>query len=153
MIKGISIVISIQFLISCHKLCNEPNHNFSVTESFYPETDSISIGDTLFLMCIIPKMEEDTETKMIVNFSNLGNLGDDLIISDISKFNMQRNAGDSFSYINVEGAIHSDQYDAKQLSFSETDSTYRLKVGLVALKAGLYIFTVPDALIYIGMDI
>lgn len=130
----------------CHKPCNEPDYNFLVTESFFHERDSVKVGDTLFLTCIISKAETDINTKMIIDFSNLGNLGANLVISDISKFKMQRDAADSFSYINVEGKIYFDQYGAKQLNFKETDSTYSLKVGLVALKKGLYIFTVPDAL-------
>jgi hypothetical protein len=143
-------IIVIIFLIvsadsGCGKPCHEPDYNFLISDSFLPEKDSINVGDTLFLICVVPKMETDTNTKMIINFSNLGNLGDNLVISDISKFKMQRNAADSFSYFNVYGKIYSDQYGAKQLSFEETDSTYSLKVGLIALKAGLYIFTLPDA--------
>ena len=130
---------------SCVKPCHEPDYNFSITDSFFPEKDSINVGDTLFLICVIPKMETDTSTKIIINFSNLGNLGNDLVISDISKFNVQRNAADSFSYFDVHGKIYSDQYNAKQLSWEETDSTYSLKVGLIALRPGLYILTLPDA--------
>ena len=144
--KFILIIALVHFFAGCYKPCNEPDYHFSVTESFSPEKDSINVGDTFFLMCIIPKMQMDISTKMVIDFSNLGNLGDNLVISDISKFNMQRDAADSFSYINIEGKIYSDQHGAKQLNFKETDSTYRLKVGLVALKKGLYIFEVPDAL-------
>lgn len=41
----------------CHKPCNDPDYNFSVTESFSPKRDSINIVDTLFLMCIVPKLK------------------------------------------------------------------------------------------------
>ncbi len=145
MLKVILLFCFIPYLIGCHKPCNEPDYHFSVTESFSPEKDSIKVGDTFFLMCIIHKMQMDISTKMVIDFSNLVSFGDHLVISDISKFNIQRDAADSFSYFNIEGKIYSDQYGAKQLSFTENDSTYRLKVGLVALKAGSYIFTVPDA--------
>lgn len=90
-------------------------------------------------------METDINTLTAIDFSNLSNLSNHLIISDIFKFKMERDATDCFSYFNVHGKIYSDQYGAKQLSFEENDSTYSLKVGLVALKAGLYIFTLPDA--------
>ncbi len=137
----ISIIL---FFNACHRPCNEPDYNFSVTESFFPEQDSINVGDTLFLTSIIPKAETDINTRMIIDFSSLGNLGDNLVISDISKFNTQRDAADSFSYFNVHGKIYSSQYGAKQLTFEETDSAHFLKVGLIALKKGLYILTVPD---------
>lgn len=128
----------------CQKPCNEPDYNFTVFESFSPEKESMNIGDTLYLDCKIPKMEKDNNTGQVINFSNLANLGDNLIISDISKFDAKREAADSFSYVNIYGKIYSDNNGAKQFQFMETDSTYRLKVGLILLKAGSYIFTIPD---------
>lgn len=141
------ILLCIIVVISgCHKPCNEPDYDFSVFESFSPERDSMNIGDTLYLNCEIPKMEKDNNTGQVINFSNLGNLGDNLVISDISKFHdAKREAADSFSYINIYGKIYSDNNGAKQLQFIETDSSYRLKVGFILLKAGSYVFTIPDA--------
>jgi hypothetical protein len=134
------------FIGGCTKPCHEPDHNFSVFESFTPEKDSMQIGDTLYLNWEILKMQMDKNTGTLINFSNLGNLGDHLIISDINKFyDVKRDAADSFSFINIYGKIYSDDYGAKQLQFMETDSSYRLKVGLILLKAGLYVFTIPDA--------
>lgn len=52
---------------------------------------------------------------MIIDFSNLGNLSDNLVISDISKFKLERDTTDSFSYFNVHGEIYSNQFGAKQL--------------------------------------
>ena len=142
-----SILLCIIVVISgCDKPCNEPDYDFSVFESFSPERDSMNIGDTLYLNCEIPKMEKDNNTGQVINFSNLGNLSDHLLITDISKFFApKREAADSFSYINIYGKIYSDNNGAKQLQFMETDSSYRLKLGLILLKAGLYVFTIPDA--------
>ncbi len=78
--KFILIIALVHFFAGCHKPCNEPDYNFSVTESFFPERDSINVGDTLFLKCIIPKAETDINTKMTIDFSNLGNLGHNLVI-------------------------------------------------------------------------
>jgi hypothetical protein len=98
-----------------------------------------------YFECIIPKKEKDTKTGKVIDFSNLENLGNNLVISDISKFDKQRNAEDSFLYFNVHGKIYSDQHGIKQLNFEETDTAYLLKVGLIAQKVGQYIFTLPDA--------
>ena len=131
-------------MFSCVKPCLEADHDFSVSESFLPEKDSIRIGDSLFITCIIPKIEKDRYTQVIINFSGANNIGDHLVISDISKFNTQRDASDSFSYFKIQGNIYSDQYGVKQLSFAEIDTAYQLQVGLIAQKRGLYIFTIPD---------
>ena len=52
----------------CLKPCNEPDYYFTVFESFFPERDSMNIGDTLYLDCKIPKMEKDNNTGHIINF-------------------------------------------------------------------------------------
>lgn len=134
------------YIGGCTKPCHEPDYDFSVYESFSPEKDSMNVGDTLYLNWEILKMQKDKNTGTLINFSNLGNLGDNLVISDITKFHdAKREAADSFSYINIYGKIYSDNYGAKQFQFMETDSSYLLKVGLIPLKAGLYVFTIPDA--------
>jgi hypothetical protein len=130
----------------CNKPCSEPDYNFSVNESFSPEKDTMSVGDTLYLNWQIPKKETDVNTGNEINFSNLGNLGDHLILTDISKFNTtNRDATDSFAFIGIEGKIYSDQYGVKQLQFLETDSNYSLKIGIILLRRGSYLLGIPDA--------
>ena len=81
-----------------------------------------------------------------VSFSNAENFTGNLIVSDIKAFENQRWAIDSFSYFNINGMIYTDQKlsHVKQISFSESDTAFLLKVGLVAIKKGTYILTVPD---------
>jgi len=48
-----TILISVTFLFSinsgCHKPCIRSHYNFAINKTiFYPELDSIAIGDTLF---------------------------------------------------------------------------------------------------------
>ena len=65
-------------------------------------------------------------------------------MSNIAKFGVQRDVAGSFSYYNSQDMIYSNQYGANQLNFMETDSSYQWKIGLIAQKAALYIFTIPD---------
>jgi len=134
---------------SCHKPCNEPNYSFMVDESFFPQKDSINVGDTIFILSSFNKELTDTTTKKAIKFSNAENLVTALIISDISKFrDTQRGAIDSFSYFNLVGSIftptNTDTLSVKQLTYIETSSTYEIKIALIARKAGIYIFTIPD---------
>lgn len=141
-------IVLIGVLNSCHKPCNEPNYSFSVDDFFSPEKDSINIGDTIWLNSTISKLEKDINTQSQVNFSNAENLGTNLIISDISKFDSQRGAVDSFTYFQSHGRIYTDPklnpQGVKQLSFEENDNSYQLEVGLIAKSAGSYILTIPD---------
>lgn len=144
----LNLQLLVAFFNSCHKPCNLPNYVFSVNSIFFPEKDTINIGDTLWLTCTIPKTLIDINTQQQVEFSNAENLGSDLIISDISKFNLQRGAVDSFKYAQLHGTIYTDlqanPQGVKQLSFEEKTNSYLLQVGLIAKKAGNYILTMPD---------
>ena len=151
--KLINQIVLVNLIIiaseSCHKPCNEPNYSFKVNESFFPQKDSINVGDTIFVLSSFNKELTDTTTKKVIDFSNAENLGTVLIISDITKFrDIQRGAIDSFSYFNLVGSIFTapatDTLNVKQLIYTETSSIYDLKIGLIAKKAGIYIFTIPD---------
>ncbi len=148
MIKVIFFAVIIGFFNGCHKPCNLPNYTFLVNDHFTPEKDSIQIGDTLWLTCAISKTLVDINSQEKVNFPDAQNLGTNLIISDISKFNLQRGAVDSFAYVQIRGNIYTDQtsnpHGAKQIGFEEDANYYLLEVGLVAIKMGTYILTVPD---------
>lgn len=147
--KLILILSVIQFFAGCHKPCDEPNYTFNVSDFFTPEKDSIRIGDTLWLQSSILKLQKDINTQKEISFSNAENLGTTLIISDVGKFrNSLRGAVDSFSFFKINGNIftasNTDINGVKQITYKETTASYELKVGLVALKAGIYIFTVTD---------
>ncbi len=146
--KIIIFIIAVGFFNCCRKPCNLPNYTFSVNDSFSPEKDSINIGDTLWLTCTISKTQIDINTQANINFDNAENLGSNLVISDISRFNLERGAVDSFNYIQQYGNISTDPTSnpqgVKQLRFEESSDSYLLKVGLIAKKEGNYILTVPD---------
>jgi hypothetical protein len=149
MTKFIIIICIIQLFVGCHKPCNEPNYTFNVAEAFSPEVDSINIGDTLWLQSSVLKLQADTGTHKEIDFSSAENLGTNLIISDISKFTTSlRGAVDSFNFLKINGNIFSvantDEKAVKQLTYTQTANSFELKIGIVALKAGSYIFSVPD---------
>lgn len=136
------------FIEGCHKPCTLPNYTFSVNDVFLPDSDSIKINDTLWLNCTINKNLDDINTQKTINFSSAENLGTNLIISDISQFQLGRGAVDSFDYIKRHGNIYTDlnsnPHGVKQISFEENNISYLLDIGLIARKKGNYILTVPD---------
>jgi hypothetical protein len=149
--KILNILIAFTILIiseRCHKPCNEPDYTFIGNDVFSPEKDTLNVGDTLWLNSSINKELVDTSTKKSIDFSNAANLGSTVVISDINKFQDKRGAIDSFDYIKITGNIFSDvntdTSNVKQLQYSETASSFELKIGFVAKKAGSYIFTIPD---------
>ena len=135
-------------LTGCHKPCTLPNYDFSVSDFFSPEKDSVTVGDTLWLISNISNVQVDINSGAQVDFSGAENLGFNLVVSDISKFRSQRGAVDSFDYTKRHGDIYthpsSNPQGIKQLSFEKTMASYMLEVGLIAKKKGSYLLTVPD---------
>ncbi|MDN3654373.1 hypothetical protein QWZ08_01970 [Ferruginibacter paludis] len=134
---------------ACKKACNEPDYSFLIKTSFSSEKDSIPLGDTLWLKCETPSKMQDLNTKSQINFVGAVNLGTSLIVQDIKKFlSNDRGAVDSFDFIKVDGEIYSIQTlspeRVKQLSFFESNNNYKFKIGIVAKKKGLYVFTITD---------
>jgi hypothetical protein len=86
-----------------------------------------------------------------VDFSHAQNMGSTLIISDINRFSSSdRGAIDKFEYFKKTGNIFSDpkldSSGVKQLAYYETDSSYELKIGMIAIKPGNYVLTITDNL-------
>jgi len=146
----IPLFVGLQFLyIACGKPCYEKNYVFNVYWTFVPISDSIKVGDTLWLTSTVYKPMTDTISKKQISYNNADDWGTTLIISDINKFtDSKRGAIDSFTYVSVKGSIYSDSSIdtnvAKQVFFQETSSDYELRVGLVALKKGTYILGLSD---------
>ncbi|MDP4129837.1 MAG: hypothetical protein Q8918_14350 [Bacteroidota bacterium] len=134
---------SVIILSSCHKTCHEQNYIFTSNDVFYPEKDSIQVGDTLQLTCTISKSQR------LVYFSGAENLGGNLVISNIDSFATRaRGAVEQFAYFNVLGSLYSNNNllpnNIKLITYKESDSAYNLNVGIIALKKGRYIFSFTD---------
>jgi hypothetical protein len=128
---------------SCHKSgCQQKSYIFTSNYSYYPEKDSIRVGDTLLLTCTIAKQQP------LVYFSGAENLGGNLVISNSDSFALfTRGAVAKFSYFNIKGSIYSTALhpgNVKQISYDETDSSYDLQVGIIAQDKGVFIFSVSD---------
>lgn len=133
---------------TCHKPCNEPNYSFETGVKFSPESDSLHVGDTIWITSSIPNPVLDNNSGKAIIYEN-ANWGSTLIISDILEFrDSNRGAVADFSYFAKTGSIYSmsgtDTMNVKQLSYQENISGYEFKIGIVAGKKGLYILTIPD---------
>ena len=136
-------LLNVTLIVSCRKPCQSDNFEYSGADVFFPEKDSIKVGDTVFVSCIIRKSE------IPEGFTHVENLGGNLIISNIDSFRLSsRGAVNDFSYINIQGGLYSDMTaspdNVKQISYLETDSSYNLLVGLIGLKKGSYVLTYTD---------
>src|ERR1700719_3434078 len=87
--------------VKCRKPCQADIFAYSRTDLFYPEKDSMRVGDTLFLSCIIVKSD------LPDHVTHAENLGGNLIISSIDFFLVSsRGAVAQFDYVNLEGSLY-----------------------------------------------
>jgi len=128
---------------SCKKPCQDYVFQYNGTDYFFPEKDSVQVGDTLYLSCVIKKSD------LPDNLKQEENLGGNLIISDIDSFqSAHRGAVANFNFINIQGSLYTDPKlnpdNVKQIRFVQVDTSYNLLVGLVTLKSGSYVLTYTD---------
>jgi hypothetical protein len=136
-------LLALMMSFSCHKSgCHESSYIFTSNYSYYPEKDSIRVGDTLLLTCTIAKQQP------LVFFSGAENLGGNLVVSNSDSFALQtRGAIDKFSYFNIRGSVYSTALhpgNVKWMSYQETDTSYDFEVGIIARDKGNFIFSVSD---------
>src|SRR4051812_41545035 len=95
--------IALAYGTGCKKPCQDVLFEYNGSDIFYPEADSIKIGDTLYLSCIIRK------SALASNLNKQENLGGNLIVSSVDSFaNSNRGAVQSFNYFNIQGQLYSD---------------------------------------------
>ncbi|MDX2306401.1 MAG: hypothetical protein NW226_26565 [Microscillaceae bacterium] len=153
-VKLTLLSLGLLFLMtSCPDSCLDISYNFEVTSYFTPEIDSISLGDTLYLISEFPTDLEDVLTSSLIDYSNAKTIGGILGVSELIPNDSKTPTGavSQFKYIAINGKIFNDKTVPspevfQQLSYEETSSTYRLKIGLIPTKKGVYFLTNGDAL-------
>lgn len=139
---GITVIT---VLCSCPgKACFEANYSFSVNASIKPDLDSINVGDTIYILSSFSSFLKDNNSGQEINYTNATNLVSNVGIGRIEIGNpMPIDAVADFDYFSVNGRIYNDKNIAspdgvQQLSYEESNGMYKLKVGLIAKKPGIY---------------
>ena len=123
--------------------CIIVNHNYSETFEFSPQTNSISIGDTLWLSSSFSCLTLiDQEKGVQEEFCNASDLSITLQFIELVKdsLGLDHGAKDSFSYVPVSGVLTGKQTsrpDKKlNVSFAKNGDFYEFKLGIIPVKAG-----------------
>lgn len=127
--------------IGCGKNCKDAKYSFSMQESFSPEEDSISIGDTLWLTSYHSSTFKDSLSKKDVNFSN-SQIGASIEIINFPDTSQSVTGGVyDFQIIKIYGnEIGNDNIPSqnKGYYYQEIDTNYLLKLGFIAKQKGVY---------------
>jgi hypothetical protein len=149
------IILSYAIIINVRctsKSCVEASYSFAVQSQIVPDYDSISIGDTIYLISSFPAKLKDQNTGAIIDYSNANNLSSTLGVGELINGNsFPKDAVFNFNYFSIKGRIFNDRNipspdGVQQLVYEELNGNYELSVGLIALKKGIYVLGVGDGL-------
>ncbi len=138
------IIIPIIVILSgCFKnlICNyDITYSFQFTAQAYPDNDSISIGDTVWLEINIPVILKDDISGGMINFSNAQNLSIDVGVFGLISIDSIMGSAKNFNFVSIKGKQINSTNPNSFISFSmvQENSVYRYLVGFVPLKSGVY---------------
>jgi hypothetical protein len=124
-------------------------YSLKETWNVLPQKDSISIGDTLIFSSNFSNRPFDYNTNTNVDFSGSGLVGTSFSIRIVKGYNDLKPAIDSFSLFLLEGKYNDNDLKPTQIKdifWVESNSTYKIKIGIIARKKGDYSITTPDAI-------
>ena len=145
------ISIVILFISSgCHKLCTPNYYNFAINNTiFYPELDSITIGDTLFFKSATPTDLINLSDGKQIDYSNSPNFGSIIVFTELIGINQSNDAVGDFTIIPIKGKIYTDSSApspgrVKQAIYAEENGEYILSFALISKKKGIYCLSTGD---------
>lgn len=138
----LTIIIWLTVYASCQKNCIDENYAFSINNKFYPDKDTIAVGDTIWMEINTPTTNIDLIRQQPVDFSGAVNLGTaisflKLLPGSIEMSNVIESAND-FGLVLVEGKQVANPFvnKVREYLFNERDGYYRLKIGILPKTSG-----------------
>lgn len=156
------LIISIIFILvvtmsqsGCSGFCSPGNQDNRLnltggTVTITPDSDSIRVGDTLWLRSVIPtqliersstgdssKIDFNGATNVVTDFHIMVPVVADSIIDGI----------DSFKYFTIHGSVKvnpSAPHAAKTVYYVDNGDSYQFSMGLIAEKKGIYVLSYID---------
>lgn len=108
-ISGLAGIIIINS--GCPKACIETDYTFSVSSQITPDSDSVHVGDTIFLTSSFPTKLTDQSSGVMIEYSNSTNVGSTFgLVKLIDGIYPGKNAVNNFNYISITGSIYNREY-------------------------------------------
>ena len=143
----------VQF-ISCDpekELSGETTYNFSINSSISPSSDTINIGDTLYLISSFPSQLRDTKTGSNINYSHSKAITSSIGFNDFSKLGTNTDSSTTkyFNFFTIVGDVYNDKtlpvyWQTNVIKYEEKNDGYYLKIGMIPKKSGIYAFGIAN---------
>ena len=128
--------------------CRETIFNFEIGIKAYPDKDSISVGDTIWLEVNEPTTLKDVQTGKIVDYSGASNLGTAIsFLKLIAVSSTDDQMASKFRYVLIHGneISRKDSTKYREFKFDEAGGLYRFKLGVIPKEAGVFKVFVSNA--------
>lgn len=136
----------------CPKPCIETNYSFNAKVHIVPDSDSVNVGDSIYIMSSFPTELTDQNTSLKIDYSGATSIGITLAVSQlIPDSSLATDAVANFEYFSKSGKIYNDRNipspnGVQQLTYEETNGSYELKIGLIPKKRGVYVLGIGNGL-------
>lgn len=148
LLTALSIIILLSN-VNCGRGCVEAQYNFRMQEVFYPEKDSISLGDTVFMESSHSTSFTDSLTNKLIDFSG-SDIGGSLELLRLPDTSATVVGGmNDFNILILNGTAIGNDYipeQNKQLLFQESNNNYVLKLGFIAKQKGVYLVALGNSM-------
>ena len=151
-IIGIELFIITIINCGCPKACIEANYSFAVNAQITPDTDSVQVGDTIFLTSTFSTKLKDLISNDSIDYSNSTNIGSNLAFIKLNKgTDTIQEAVADFMFASIIGKIYNDNSipspkRVQQLIYQEENNIYKLKIGIIPTQSGIYYLGVTNGL-------
>lgn len=152
--KSILVFFIIFSLLSLQSQCNkkfgcsENVYSFALGIKAFPDNDSLNVGDTIWLEVNEPTTLKDAQTGRMIDYSRAANLGTAIGIAElisVNTVNIEGNSFFKFSLLSGNEIIRPDTNKFREYEFAEINNSYKLKIGITALKKGIYKMFISNA--------
>ncbi len=147
------LILTLIVLASCKTCkeqvaCREVKYTFEGTFLVTPDTDSIRVGDTIFLESTVPYFLQDLITGQTVEFRGSVNVGTMVAFDKLLGNNNIEHCADCFELKPIEGEFlphHVLPSRNRNYVFSQSPSGYKFRLAIIAKVTGDFVFAFNDA--------
>lgn len=128
--------------------CDETKYNFEIGIKAYPDEETITIGDSIWLEVNDPDNLLDLNSNNMIDYSGVENLGTVISFQELEGDSFTGKAVSKFERILIKGEEVTNNIDPelfKEYLFEDNNGYYQFKMAVVAKDTGVFRIAVSNA--------
>lgn len=128
--------------------CADTKYSFEMSVKAYPDTDSINIGDTIWIQIESSVILQDIISGKDIDYSNAANLGTDISFDQFLGEDVSSPCATCFNFDLINGTFLQDSFNSERnldYQFDEIAGKYLFKLGIVPKMKGIFSLAVGNS--------